>query len=48
MVADKLGVPLAGPGITNAIGFIDEFHYDADGTRALCEDFASALEPLLK
>ncbi len=47
-VAGKLGVPLAGPGITNKIGFVDEFHYDADGTRALCEDFAKALEPLLK
>jgi len=47
-VAEKLGVPLAGPGITNTIGFVDEFHYDADGTRALCNDFAKALEPLLK
>lgn len=47
-VAEKLGVPLAGPGKTNSIGFIDEFHYDADGTRALCGDFGDALEPLLK
>jgi len=47
-VAEKLGVPLAGPGKTNDIGFIDEFHYDADGTRALCKDFGDALEPLLK
>jgi hypothetical protein len=46
-VAEKLGVPLAGPGKTNDIGFIDEFHYDADGTRALCNDFGNALEPLL-
>jgi hypothetical protein len=46
-VAEKLGVPLAGPGKTNDIGFIDEFHYDRDGTRALCDDFAAALEPLL-
>ncbi|HET9150064.1 MAG TPA: hypothetical protein VFO61_06235, partial [Alphaproteobacteria bacterium] len=46
-VAEKLGVPLAGPGITNAIGFIDEFHYDRDGTRALVDDFAKAFEPLL-
>jgi lysophospholipase L1-like esterase len=41
-------VPLAGPGITNTLGFIDEFHYDADGTRALVDDFAKELEPLLK
>jgi hypothetical protein len=47
-VAEMLGVPLAGPGKTNSIGFIDEFHYDADGTRALCGDFGDALEPLLK
>jgi hypothetical protein len=47
-VAAKLGVPLAGPGKTNSIGFIDEFHFDADGTRSLCDDFGNALEPLLK
>jgi len=46
-VAEKLGVPLAGPGITNTLGYIDEFHYDDAGTRALCEDFGSALTPLL-
>lgn len=47
-VAEKIGVPLAGPGITNKLGFVDEFHYDADGTRDLVNDFAKALEPLLK
>lgn len=46
-VAEALGVPLAGPGKTNSIGFIDEFHYDRDGTRALCDDFAGAFEKLL-
>ena len=46
-VAEALGVPLAGPGRTNNIGFVDEFHYDREGTIALCEDFAAALEPLL-
>jgi hypothetical protein len=46
-VADRLGVPLAGPGMTNDIGFIDEFHYDRDGTRALVDQYAAALEPLL-
>ena len=47
-LAAKLGIPLAGPGPSNDIGFIDEFHYDRDGTRALCDDFAKAIEPLLK
>lgn len=46
-LADRLGVPLAGPGKTNNIGFVDEFHYDRDGTRALCDDFAAAFEPIL-
>jgi len=46
-VAKALGVPLAGPGRSNDIGFIDEFHYDRDGTRALCDDFAKGIEPLL-
>ena len=46
-VASALGVPLAGPGLSNAIGFIDEFHYDRDGTRALCDDYAAAFERLL-
>ena len=46
-VAEALKVPLAGPGKVNDLGFIDEFHYDRDGTRALCDDFARGLEPLL-
>ena len=46
-VAKALGVPLAGPGRTNNIGFIDEFHYDRDGTRAICDDFAEAIQTLL-
>lgn len=46
-VAAQLGVPLVGPGLSNDIGFIDEFHYDRDGTRDLCDDFAGAIEPLL-
>jgi hypothetical protein len=46
-VAERRGIPLAGPGRTNDLGFIDEFHYDVDGTRALCADFAKAIEPLL-
>jgi hypothetical protein len=46
-LAARLSVPLAGPGITNALGFVDEFHYDRDGTRALADDFAKAFWPLL-
>jgi hypothetical protein len=46
-LAAKLQVPLAGPGFGHSIGFIDEFHYDRDGTRALCEHFALAMEPLI-
>jgi len=46
-VAERRGIPLAGPGRSNDLGFIDEFHYDRDGTRALCDDFAKAIEPLL-
>lgn len=46
-LAGRLGIPLAGPGLSNDIGFIDEFHYDGEGTRALCDDFARALQELL-
>lgn len=45
--AEMLGVPLAGPGKANAIGFIDEFHYDRDGTRAVADDLAAAVAALL-
>lgn len=46
-VAKAIGVPLSGPGISNDIGFIDEFHYDAQGTRALTDDYARTLERML-
>ena len=46
-VAEALGVPLAGPGRPNNLGFIDEFHYDRDGTRSLCDDFAKGIQTLL-
>ena len=45
--AANLKVPLAGPGPSNNLTFIDEFHYDRDGTRALFEDVAKAVEPLI-
>ena len=46
-LAQKLGVPLAGPGLSNDYTYFDEWHYDADGTRSLSEDVAPALELLL-
>jgi hypothetical protein len=46
-LAADLNVPLAGPGPTNSLSFVDEFHYDRDGTRALTEDYAVAIERLL-
>lgn len=46
-VAEALKVPLAGPGLSNSIGFIDEFHYDREGTAALADDYARAIAPLL-
>lgn len=46
-IADQLGVSLAGPGKSNDIGFVDEFHYDQDGIRKLCDDFAPAIASLL-
>jgi hypothetical protein len=46
-LAERRGVPLAGPGLSNDLGFIDEFHYDVDGTRALSDEFARAIETVL-
>ena len=34
-------------GRTNDMGFIDGFHYDRDGMRALCDDFAGSIQTLL-
>ena len=48
VVAQRLGVPLAGPGPRNRLGFIDEFHYDSGGVEGLCDDFAKAIDPLLQ
>lgn len=46
-VFEKRGVPIAGPGHVNNLGFVDEFHYDNDGTASLCDDFAKVIAPLL-
>ena len=47
-LAEVLGVPLAGPGIVNHLGFVDEFHYDRGGTAMLSDDFAAAIAPILR
>lgn len=48
VLAQRRGVPIAGPGLSNDLGFVDEFHYDLDGTRALRDDFARAIETVVK
>ena len=47
-LAARLGVALPGPGPSNQIGFVDEFHYDAAGVDALCAAFAPALDEALR
>jgi hypothetical protein len=46
-VAEQLSVPLCGPGAGHDVGFIDEFHYDRDGTRLLCDHFAQGIADVL-
>lgn len=43
----ELGVPIAGPGSSNDLTFIDEFHYDREATRHLADDYAAVIEGLL-
>lgn len=45
---DAARVPIGGPGILNDITYVDEFHYDASGARALAEHFAGAMETAMK
>jgi hypothetical protein len=47
-LADARGVPLAGWGLTDEIGFIDEFHCDRDGIRVMSGAVGDEIEPLLK
>lgn len=47
-VAKSLGVPLPGPSFGNDIGFVDEFHYDKQGTRDLCDYFGQGIESVLR
>jgi hypothetical protein len=46
-IAEALNVALAGPGATNDLTFIDEFHYDREGTGRLADDYAAAIEGML-
>ena len=46
-VADKLGIPLAGWGLSDQLSFLDEFHLDHEGTRLLSAAVGDAIEPLL-
>lgn len=47
-VAKALGVPLAGPSFGNDIQFVDEFHYNKQGTRDLTNYFAREIESVLR
>lgn len=47
-LAGKLGVPIAGPLGRHDLSFIDEFHYDEEGIKALTDDVAAALKPLVR
>lgn len=46
-IADRLGAPLAGWGLTDEITFIDEFHCDRDGIRIMSKAVGDEIEPLL-
>lgn len=46
-IAERLGVPLAGLGLTEKLTFIDEFHVDRAGTQVLAQDVGDKLAPLL-
>ena len=46
-LAAALSVPVAGPASPSDLTFIDEFHYDREGTRLFAGSLASAIEPLI-
>lgn len=46
-LAEKRGVPIGGPGHINDLGFVDEFHYDNEGTRSLIDQISPAVEDAL-
>ncbi|HMJ05844.1 MAG TPA: hypothetical protein VK474_06265 [Chthoniobacterales bacterium] len=45
-IADKMQVPLAGWGMTDQLGFVDEFHCDRDGIRVLAGSVGDMIERL--
>ena len=45
--ASSLGVLLAGPKPPTSLTFLDEWHYDRQGTRLMAEELATAIAPLL-
>jgi hypothetical protein len=47
-LAEKLKVPLVGPGRSNSLTFIDEMHYDREGMIAWVDEIAGAVEALLQ
>lgn len=46
-IADALGIPLAGWGMTGDLSFMDEFHADAEGTRFMSQVIGDEIETLL-
>lgn len=46
-LAERLETPIAGVGLTDRLGFLDEFHCDRDGTRLMSAAIAKEVEPLL-
>lgn len=46
-LAERLGTPLAGIGLTGQLTFLDEFHCDPAGIRVMSEAIAKEVEPLL-
>jgi hypothetical protein len=46
-IAEQLGIPLAGWGLTDQLGFLDEFHCDRDGIRLMSQAVGDKIEPLL-
>ena len=43
-IADALGIPLAGWGMTGDLSFMDEFHADAEGTRFMSQVIGDEIE----
>lgn len=40
-------IPISGPGRVNDLGFVDEFHYDNEGTRSLVDQMSLAIDEVL-